>query len=335
MTVTATAHHPVGVVKLKKTVKVFYTAAFWRTLSSNMYNVESTAYDRDWLSRGMSHVVPITTMETMSPSYQRVNQIADTLADQMHDQFLLLVHTNCKAAAQAYANAVTRSGVTAYNDVQATLAAAKRHNDSSATEATRIAVGLSDTIFVSECALAFGACALSFGLAGPFFVGGAPAAMLLSSGYALAGRVVTSAQGGNVTTAIDPDFDTDQGSSVTTYGAGKGLDACAEAREEEIYKNSQTYKRAQIRIRSLSKKLGFKMKPGARAKLVKNIADAREEEVRVWRETKELERSKWMLKIGSTRVLPVIQAGVDVFFAIKAQQKRLDDMHVDWLGRDR
>lgn len=328
--------HSVGVLKLHKTVKVFYTAAWWRVLASNTSNVERTAYSDDLISRGMSHAIPWTVMEAVtSPTAQRIHAIADVLANQMHETFLHLIATNKKNAAQAYAKAMTASGVAAQNQYEAMTAEVNRHNANTVEAATRAAVFLSDTIFVSECALAVGGCILSFGLAPAFLAGGAEAAMLLSSGYALAGQVVKSAQGGEVSTAVDPDFDIDQGASVAGYGGGKLLDRKVEAREAAILKSTKTYKTANSRILFLSKQLGQKMKAGSRARLVKNIAEARNERALAHTEMEALERSKSMLKFGSTRALPIIQAGLDVFFACKAQQSRLDDMHVDWLGHDR
>ena len=328
--------HPVGVLKLHKTVKVFYTAAWWRVLASNTNNVERSAYSDDLISRGVSHALPWTTMESVTtPTNQRIHAIADVLANQMHENFLHLVASNKKSAAQAYARSMTASGVAAQNQYLAMTAEANNHNADTAAAATRAAVFLSDTIFVSECALAVGGCILSFGLAPAFLAGGAEAAMLLSSGYALAGQVVKSAQGNDVTTAVDADFDIDQGASVAGYGGGKLLDGKVEAREAAILKSTKTYKTANSRVLSLSKQLGQKMKAGSRARLVKNIAEARNQRALAHSEIEAIERSKSMLKFGTTRALPVIQAGLDIFFACRAQHERLEGMHVDWLGRDK
>ena len=84
----------------------------------------------------------------------------------------------------------------------------------------------------------------------------------------------------------------------------------------------------------MSKTLGAKISRAQRERINEKIAAARSSEAAADSEVKALERSRAALKFTSVRALPIVQAGVDLFFAYKAQHERLEKMHVDWLGRE-
>ena len=311
--------------------KMFLDAGWWRARAQGVNNLEVSAFDSDFVSNVVGYFNHAKITEDASDPV-RICRNADTLAADMQDEFMRILHERGPKAAKAYTASMHALRLDAQRQVVAAYTALRNHNADIARAATEVATVLSDTILVCEVSLAAGVCVLSLGAAPAFLAGGATAAAQAGAGMAI------STLYGAASVAVDHSEENlagvgiDQTSNVSLYITGKRVDSVAEQRAHEVLKQSQTVARSNKMVNQLQKKLAHEITQSGRVAVQHKLIGAINKADGAARELQALKAARAGLEAGSRR-LPLIQCAVDLICAFKAQHDRMEGLGLGFLGQ--